>query len=150
MPGILTASADDINIFVQQIPISALGEKAPGALFVCLLDGEDSLRHRPTQGWTVDEAWILLHRSIYSLTVQPWVGRWRIQPTYPRMQKVILKQYCFVAPRSLLIVPYAMKCFTTKGISIEVNPEQPFRLTSPVRGSGTVPGGCPGLFMVQE
>ena len=45
------------------------------------------------------------------MTVQPWVGRWSILHTRPWRRKVISKQYWFVAQKSLLIVPYAMKCF---------------------------------------
>ena len=92
-------------------------KKAPDAPPVSLHEGEYVLRHRPTLGWTVDEAWILWHRSIYSMTVQPWVGRWSIQLSRPWRRIVISKQYCFVAPKSLLTVPYAMKCFTTERIS---------------------------------
>ena len=51
--------------------------KAPLALPACLLIGKGVVRDRPTQGWTVEEASILCKVSIYSLTVQPWVGRWR-------------------------------------------------------------------------
>ena len=58
-------------------------KKALDALPVSIHDGEDTLRHRPTPGWTVDEAWILWHRSIYSPTVQPRVGRWNILHTLP-------------------------------------------------------------------
>ena len=72
-------------------------KKAPDALLVSLRDGEETLCHRPSLGWTVDEAWILLLRSIYSLTVQPWVGRWSILLSRPWRWKVIPKQYWFVA-----------------------------------------------------
>lgn len=51
--------------------------KAPSALPVSHHDGKDTSRHRPTQGWTVDEASLLCKANIYSPTVQPWVGRWR-------------------------------------------------------------------------
>ena len=51
--------------------------KATSALSASRHDEEKGFRHRPTQGWTVDEAKILLPSSIYSPTVQPWVGRWR-------------------------------------------------------------------------
>ena len=50
--------------------------KASPALPVCLLIGKGVVRDRPTQGWTVEEASILCKVSIYSPTVQPWVGRW--------------------------------------------------------------------------
>mgnify|MGYP007016830209 FL=1 len=50
--------------------------KASLALPMCLQTGKGVVRDRPTQGWTVDEASILCKVSIYSLTVQPWVGRW--------------------------------------------------------------------------
>ena len=58
---------------------------APCALPVCHHGGGDTLLYRPTQGWTVDEAWILLYRSIYSLTVQPRGGRWR-HTAYPSLE----------------------------------------------------------------
>ena len=41
-------------------------KKAPYALPVSHHDGEDTLRHRPTQGWTVDEAGLLC-KVIYLL-----------------------------------------------------------------------------------
>ena len=91
-------------------------KKASDALPVGLHDGEDVLRHRPTLGWTVNEAWILWHRSIYSTTVQPRVGRWSIQLSRPWRRKEISKQYCFVAQKSTLTGPYAMKCFTAESI----------------------------------
>ena len=50
--------------------------KAPLALPMCLQTGKGVVRDRPTQGWTVEEASLLCKVSIYSLTVQPWVGRW--------------------------------------------------------------------------
>ena len=50
--------------------------KASPALPVYLQTGKGVVRDRPTQGWTVEEASILCKVSIYSLTVQPWVGRW--------------------------------------------------------------------------
>ena len=77
-------------------------KQVPDALPVCFPDEEGKLRHRPTQGWTVDEAWILLHRSIYSPTVQPRVGRWRILHTHPWKPRVTTKQYWFVAQKSTL------------------------------------------------
>ena len=43
-----------------------------------LLGGCITFTHRPTQGWTVEEACLLCQVSIYSPTVQPRVGRWRI------------------------------------------------------------------------
>ena len=49
--------------------------KAPLALSVCLQTRKGVVRDRPTQGWTVEEASILCKVSIYSPTVQPWVGR---------------------------------------------------------------------------
>ncbi len=52
-------------------------KKASSALPACLQIREGVVLHRPTQGWTVDEACLLCEVSIYSLTVQPWVGRWR-------------------------------------------------------------------------
>ena len=58
-------------------------KKAPYALPVSHHDGRETLLHRPTQGWTVDEANLLCKVSIYSMTVQPWVGRWSIQPAHP-------------------------------------------------------------------
>ena len=51
--------------------------KASSALPVCLQIREGVVLNRPTQGWTVDEASLLCQVSIYSLTVQPRVGRWR-------------------------------------------------------------------------
>ena len=51
--------------------------KASPALPACLQIRKGVILHRPTQGWTVDEASLLCQVSIYSLTVQPWVGRWR-------------------------------------------------------------------------
>ena len=51
--------------------------KASSALPVCLQIREGVVLHRPTQGWTVEEASLLCQVSIYSLTVQPRVGRWR-------------------------------------------------------------------------
>ena len=50
--------------------------EAPLALPVCLQTGKGVVRDRPTQGWTVEEASLLCKASIYSPTVQPWVGRW--------------------------------------------------------------------------
>ncbi len=60
----------------QGKPLASKEMLAPSALPVCLQIREEVILHRPTQGWTVDEAWILCKVSIYSLTVQPWVGRW--------------------------------------------------------------------------
>ena len=91
-------------------------KKAPDALPVSLHEGEYVLRHRPTLGWTVDEAWILWHRSIYSMTVQPWVGRWSIQLSRPWRLIVTSKLYWSVAQKSLLTGSYAMKCFTAESI----------------------------------
>ena len=50
--------------------------EAPLALPVCLQTRKGVVRDRPTQGWTVEEASLLCKASIYSPTVQPWVGRW--------------------------------------------------------------------------
>ena len=50
--------------------------KASLALPVCLQTRKGIVRDRPTQGWTVGEASLLCKASIYSPTVQPWVGRW--------------------------------------------------------------------------
>ena len=50
--------------------------EAPLALPVCLQARKGVVRDRPTQGWTVEEASLLCKASIYSPTVQPWVGRW--------------------------------------------------------------------------
>ena len=50
--------------------------KASLALPVCLQTRTGVVRDRPTQGWTVEEASLLCKASIYSPTVQPWVGRW--------------------------------------------------------------------------
>ena len=50
--------------------------KAPSALPACIQIRRGVILHRPTQGWTVDEASLLYQVSIYSPTVQPWVGRW--------------------------------------------------------------------------
>ena len=50
--------------------------EAPLALSACLQSRKGIVRDRPTQGWTVEEASLLRKASIYSLTVQPWVGRW--------------------------------------------------------------------------
>ena len=52
-------------------------KKASSAPPVCLPIREGVVLHRPTQGWTVKEASLLCKVSIYSLTVQPRVGRWR-------------------------------------------------------------------------
>ena len=49
--------------------------EAPLALPVCLQSREGVVLNRPTQGWTVEEAGLLCKASIYSPTVQPWVGR---------------------------------------------------------------------------
>ncbi len=49
--------------------------KASSALPVCFPIREGVVLHRPTQGWTVEEASLLCQVSIYSPTVQPRVGR---------------------------------------------------------------------------
>ena len=49
--------------------------EASPALPVCIQTGKGVVRDRPTQGWTVEEASLLRKVSIYSPTVQPWVGR---------------------------------------------------------------------------
>ena len=46
------------------------------ALPVCLQIRKEVIFYRPTLGWTVEEASLLCKVSIYSLTVQPRVGRW--------------------------------------------------------------------------
>ena len=78
----VTNSLKRISHFISTM-LTITEKKVSYALPVSHHDGRETLLHRPTQGWTVDEAWILLHRSIYSLTVQPWVGRWSIQPAHP-------------------------------------------------------------------
>ena len=82
----------DININIGLLRLSPKHQlvhkekKSPYALSVSHHNRKGALRHRPTQGWTVDEASILCKVSIYSLTVQPRVGRWMIQPTDPWRQ----------------------------------------------------------------
>ena len=49
--------------------------KASSALPVGLQTRREVILHRPTQGWTVEEACLLCQANIYSPTVQPWVGR---------------------------------------------------------------------------
>ena len=57
----------------------------PSALPVCLQIRKGVIFHRPTQGWTVEEANLLCQVSIYSPTVQPWVGRWS-HTEYPPLE----------------------------------------------------------------
>ena len=83
---------------VQGKPLASKEMQAPSALPVCLQIREGVILHRPTQGWTVDEAWILCQVSIYSPTVQPWVGRWAYAMHRPWRLNESCAQDTFLSP----------------------------------------------------
>ena len=82
----------------QGKPLASKEMQAPSALSACLQIREGVIPNRPTLGWTVDEAWILCKVSIYSLTVQPWVGRWAYAMRRPWRLNESCTQDTFLSP----------------------------------------------------